>query len=166
MDKKNEGILMGLILFPFSILSLFAFAALTVSGLRNNLNIKSNQCITEVTSIQRHHKNTTNKLFSLNPKAKALRIKRKVAEAAYKAAPPKLKPPFYVALQAVKVSQKILRTTQLSLIKSAEIEQMRFNSTAFIKGYRFSKNSSGLKLVSYPKKSDSPTKKLQQKKIY
>ena len=147
-------------IMSFSILSFFTLSALTVAGVRSNVSFELSKCIKEVSTIQRHHKKITNRLLSLNPQAKSLRIKRKIAETAFKTSPPHLRPAFYAALQAVKVSQKILRATQLGLINAAHLEQQAFKGKAYIKGYRFKQISNGLKIVAYPKKSDSPSYKL------
>lgn len=138
------------------------FAILSLLDFKKNLNLEMNFCIKQMKELQRKDRSLTKALISLNPLALSLRFQRKTAEAAYIAAPPPYKPAAWARLQQVKLMQKAFRAKQLSLLQTAKFHQIKIKSQMLLKAYRPIKLKNSLVLKKTPKKSDSPSYKLQK----
>ena len=143
-----------------SILLVLIFASLSIISIRKALTVELNQCVKHVTSIQTEHRKLTNRLLNLNPVATKLRIARKAAEIAYRAAPLQFKAVARAKLYAVKRSQKTFHTRQLLLLKKAQFLSLKHNTKMLSLNFIPKKISKGLHVKKVQLRSDSPSYQL------
>jgi len=136
--------------------TIFAAGIVTFSA-KKNLNLQLKSCVEFTTALNRNRRKTLEHLFSLNPKAKVLRAKRRTAEAAYKSAPtPPLRAAAFAVLQSVKALQKIFRLYQKTVLTKLKLHTAAFKAKSIKQRQRIQKISYKSLVAPHPKKSDSP----------
>jgi len=139
--------------------TLFAAGIVTYS-VKNLLSSELKSCIESTTALNRSRRKSLEHLFSLNPKAKALRIKRRLAESAYRSAPtPPLKAAAFGVLQTVKILQKNFRAYQKTIIVKLKSHSLAFKIKSLKKRQHIQRISYKTLVTAHPKKSDSPSYK-------
>lgn len=162
---------MSFVTFFYPILFFITLSLLGIYGIRQNLNRNLSFCVKETNTLQSKHKKITLRLLKLNKVAKQLRIQRKLAQAAFIAAPPLAKAQAKAYLEFVKVSQRVFRAGQQALFLRALVASTTHSSQLVSKGFLSKNINFDLQLEAYPKKSDSPSYRLksnyiENKKIY
>jgi len=141
----------------FTIFLVIFGSSVTIINVKNTLNKNLNYCISTTSDFNLKRRAALDKLFAQNSKARALRKKREIAEQAYRIAPAQAKAFAYAALQAVKLSQKILRIYQQKIIYTLKLLLTKFKVEAIANKYSVLKLSNRSLIQSYPKDSDSPS---------
>ena len=165
-DNSGQALVQLVIILPpiflFWLLSLNVFKFLSFK--EESVHI----CRQELIKYQEIHLNGIQKLYALNPKAKALRAKRKVAEAAYKFAKktrnPKMIATTWAYLKKIKLEQKAFNGLQRSIKTSSEAAaqlqlrkaQAKIKRLHYIKQLPLTKGSYISALKKSPRASLSP----------
>lgn len=139
------------------------FSTLAVLIVKKKLDLELKNCLNHSILTNQKRRQSIQQLFAQNNKAKALRIKRQIAEKAYRTAPtPSTRAAALAVLQSVKGLQKILRTYQKAIISKMKFENHKTKVTFLKNGYQTLNFTNSTLVKPYPQKSDSPSYKMKQ----
>jgi hypothetical protein len=163
-DQRGFAFVLSLAMVPL-LFSLFVVVAASIWVLNKQQQVEA-LCIRSVLSGQSKMLEHMNGLFQLNPLASQLRLERRAAELAVKAAhlKPALLPKAKAYLHSVQTRQKALRIQQQSLLmgaKRASFQERQWIRTEMQKAGAqvFSWPQFALHLSKHPPGSDSPSYK-------